>query len=89
MQILCKALVASTDVQVFSGDCYLVGASLHHTGTTDLYVYNENTSTSTAAKRVIALKGTCESIMFPLPGIKCEGIYADNGTGTGHVYYYI
>lgn len=86
-KILYKNIKANT--QISTQPCFLVGAELHHTGTTDLYIYDEADATSSTANRlVVALKGMHETIMFPLPGIKCEGLYVTYLDGTGIVYYY-
>ena len=87
-RILCKVISANT--QVSTQPCFLIGASLEHTGTTDLEIYNEADATSsTTSKQVIALKGSnTVSVILPMPGIKCEGIYANYFAGSGRVYYY-
>lgn len=84
--ILCK--VITTNTQVTTKPCYLIGASLEHTGTTDLEIYDEDNNTGTAARQVIALKGSnTVSLIFPLPGVKCCAIYAKYFAGSGRVYY--
>ncbi len=85
--LLYKTITAST--QITTQAAWLVGAELHHTGTTDLYIYDEDDSSTTVARKVVSLKGTHETIMFPLPGIKCaNGIYAAYLAGTGTIYYH-
>ncbi len=90
MRILAKSVTA--DAQVVAGDCYFVGAELSHTTDTNMILYNENGSSKTAAKMMATLKVTDEvqhdSMSIPIPGVKCEGIYADWTAGIGTVYYY-
>lgn len=90
MRILSQTVTA--DAQVVAGDCYFVGAELSHTTDTNMILYNENTSSKTAGAKLATLNVT-EEVMhdfmaLPLPGVKCEGIYADWTAGTGTVYYY-
>ena len=93
MKILYKTI--TEDTQVYVGDCYLVGAELTRTAATDtvMIVYDENDSDKTAAQKVITLVTSDETQgdnrIFPLPGIKCEGIYVDWTAGVGTVYYYL
>ena len=95
MQILAKTITA--DTQVHSGDCYFVGAEYTTTGASAdkaLIIYNENSASKTAAKKICTLCNSAENdhdrMVLPLPGIKCEGIYVDYDTsGVGTVYYYI
>ena len=90
MRILAKSVTA--DAQVVAGDCYFVGAELSHTTDTNMILYNENSSSKTAAKMMATLKVTDEvqhdSMSIPIPGVKCEGIYAAWTAGIGTVYYY-
>lgn len=91
MKILSK--VVSEDAQVVSGDCYFVGCSIANlTGDGHVILYNENDSSKTATKALGELRVSDEhqsvSMMLPLPGIKCEGIYADWTAGVTVVYYY-
>jgi len=90
MRILAKSVTA--DAQVVAGDCYFVGAELSHTTDTEMILYNENSSSKTAANKLATLKVTEEmqhdSMALPIPGVKCEGIYADWTAGIGTVYYY-
>ena len=86
-RILCK--VITTNTQVSTQPCFLIGASLEHTGTTDLEIYDEADAGGNTARQVIALKGSnTVSVILPMPGIKCEGIYVKYAAGTGIVYYY-
>ena len=91
MKILHKSITA--DVAVYVGECYLVGADLYHTTDTALIIYNEATATKTAGQIVAKIAVTDEmqncNIMFPMPGLKCEGIYVDWTAGLGTVYYYL
>lgn len=93
MKILTKAITA--DAQVVSGECYVVGAELNDLADDAwLELFNEDASTQTAAQLFVLLRVSDEcqsaSIMFPMPGLKCDGVYADiNGTGAvGTLYYY-
>jgi len=90
MRILAKSV--TEDAQVVAGDCYFVGAELSHTTDTNMVLYNENGSSKTAEKMMATLKVTDEvqhdSMSIPIPGVKCEGIYADWTAGIGTVYYY-
>ena len=87
MQILYKTITADTQVHV--GECYFVGATVSHTGSTMMTVYDEDASTATAARKLMQLNGTDVTIMLPLPGVKCTGIYVDWNAGVGTVYYYL
>lgn len=95
MQILSATITA--DAQVHSGECYFVGAEYSTTGCAAdkaMIVYNENSASKTAAKKICTLCNSDEvqsdRMVLPLPGIKCEGIYVDWDTaGVGTVYYYI
>ena len=90
MRILAVSVTA--DAQAVAGDCYFVGAELSHTTDTNMILYNENSSSKTAANKLATLVVTDEmqhdSMSIPIPGVKCEGIYADWTAGTGTVYYY-
>ena len=87
MRIIAKDVGA--DAQVVTGECYLLGAELYHTDDTHLDIY-EGTA-ATAANLKIKLATTLENqhcnLIFPKPGIKCDGIYADWTAGDGTVYY--
>ena len=93
MQIL--AQVIGADAQVISGACYFIGAQYTTTGCAAdkaMIVYNENSASKTAAKKICTLCNSDEvqsdHLMLPLPGIKCEGIYVDWDTaGVGIIYY--
>lgn len=87
------SVVVSADAQAVVGDCYFVGVNLSdQTGDGHVILYNENTSTKTAANALAELRVSDEfqsaSLILPLPGIKCEGIYADWTAGVCVVYYY-
>lgn len=82
------------DGQLVTGECYLVGAELTHTAVdTTLILYDEPTLDKTEAQKVCTLRVSQEQLdafrEFPMPGIKCNGIYADHTVGLGTVYYYV
>ena len=84
-----RAIDISADAQAVIGKCYLLGANIYYAGDTHLDVY-EGTA-ATAANLKIKLATTDEvqsqSIVFPKPGIECDGIYVDWTAGDGTVYY--
>lgn len=91
MTILYKTITA--DAQITTQECYLVGVELSHDAAdTSLIIYDEADSSKTAAKKVVTLRTSVEaqdvSRIFPLPGIKCDGLYADWTAGVGTIYYY-
>jgi hypothetical protein len=91
MKLLSKIITA--DAQTIEGPCYFVGCNLaDQTGDGHVTLYNENTSTKTAAQELCTLRVSDEfqsaSMILPLPGIECTGIYADWTAGTCVVYYY-
>ena len=91
MQIL--HAVVGADAQVVAGECYVVGVSIDDlTGDGLCAFYNENASSKTAAQLFCTLRCTDEtqfaSMMFPMPGLKCDGVYADWTSGAAYVYYY-
>ena len=79
------------DTQVSTQECFLMGVELAHTANTDLITYDQESSSKTAAQKVSTLSVTAykrhSKIMFPYPGIKCRGLYADWTAGVGTVYY--
>ena len=82
------------DGQLLSGECYLVGVELTHTGAdTSLIIYDEPTSDKSAGRKVATLRVSEEQLdavrMFPMPGLKCNGIYADFAAGVGTIWYYV
>ena len=87
--MLYKTITA--DVQISTQECYLMGVELSHTGNTNLIIYDEHDATKTATSKVSTTQVTAYnrqvSIMFPYPGIKCNGLYADWTAGVGTVYY--
>jgi len=90
MQVLYKTITA--DTQVATTECYLVGAELSNGSNTSMIVYDEPDSTATAGKKVSTPQVTSynrqASIVFPMPGVKCDGIYVDWNAGVGTIYYY-
>ena len=88
--ILYKTITANT--QITTKECYLVGVELTHSAATILIIYNEDDSGVTATKKVATLRVSAEfqdtHKMFPLPGIRCIGLYADWTAGLGTVYYH-
>ena len=93
MKILTKSITA--DAQVVAGECYVVGAELNDLiANAYLELFNEDASTQTAAQLFVTLRASAQyqftKIMFPLPGLKCDGVYADiDGTDAkGTLYYY-
>ena len=87
MRIYAKDISADTQVEV--GECYLLGANIYHTTDTSLDVYEGTAATAANLKIKVATtdEQQSNSIMFPKPGIKCNGIYADWTAGDGTVYY--
>ena len=87
--MLYKTITA--DVQISTQGCWLMGVELSHTGNTNLIIYDEPDAIKTAVKKVTTTQTTAynreNSIMFPYPGIKCNGLYADWTAGVGTVYY--
>lgn len=95
MQILTKVIAVDTDAQVISGECYVVGAELNDSsGDDNIKLYNEDSSTKTASQLFVTLRACAEvpfvKIMFPMPGLKCDGVYVKHGDagGVGTLYYY-
>ena len=91
MQIL--HTVIGADAQVVSGECYVVGVEISDlTGDGLCAFYNEATETHTAAQLFCTLRCTDEtqfaSLMFPMPGLKCDGVAADWTSGAATLYYY-
>jgi len=92
MVIQYKAITA--DAQLVSGECYLVAVELTHTGAdTVLIIYDEPNSDKSAGRKVCTLRVSEEQLdafrEFPMPGIKCNGIYTDYTAGQGTIYYYV
>ena len=90
MKILHK--VISADAIVVPGECYVVGAELNNC-TDDGYLKLYNALTTTAAQLFATLRTSTteqfDTIMFPMPGIKCSNVYADiDGTSAGTLFYY-
>jgi hypothetical protein len=88
MKILHK--VMATGIMV-SGECYVVGMELNDlTGDASLAVYNA--AAATAAQLIATLRASDEAqavnVMFPIPGIKCDNVYATLTNGAGTLYYY-
>lgn len=87
--MLYKTITA--DTQVSTQECFLMGVELAHTANTDLIVYDQESGSKTAAQKVSTTSVTAykrhSKIMFPYPGIKCRGLYADWTAGVGTVYY--
>lgn len=87
--MLYKTITA--DTQVSTQECYLMGVELAHTGNTDLKIYDIKDTTPVAANLISTTRVTTYnrqvSIVFPYPGIKCSGLYADWDTGVGTVYF--
>jgi len=77
--MLYKTITA--DTQVSTQECWLMGAELAHTANTSMIVYDQESSSKTAAQKVSTTSVTAykrhSKIMFPYPGIKCRGLYAD------------
>jgi len=85
--------VVGADAQVVAGDCYVVGFSIDDlAGDGACIFYNENSDSKTAAQIIATMRCTDEtqfaSLMFPMPGLKCDGVYADWTSGAAYVYYY-
>ena len=90
MKILHKAITA--DAIVVSGECYVVGVELNN-ATDDGYLMIYNALTTTASQLFVTLRTSVteqfDSVMFPMPGIKCADVYANiDGTSAGTLYYY-
>lgn len=96
MKILSKVIAANTDTQVVSGECHVVGAELNDaSGDAYILLYNEDSATKTASQLFVTLRVSDEKpfakIMFPMPGLKCDGVYVDHdgaSGGVGTLYYY-
>ena len=88
MKILAQNIADNTDLQVYTGKCYFLGA-VAHSDCDHLYIYNVETSGSAAAaNRVAGLEGSTRSVMLPKPGVECSnGIYAEIDHGQATVYY--
>lgn len=94
MRILHKAITA--DAILVSGDCYVIGAELNDAAE-DAYLMIYNDTTTTAAQLLFTLRVSApaetqfDSVMFPLPGIKCENVYAniDGAAALGTLFYYL
>ena len=91
MKLLYKDITAST--QVATQTCYLVGIeTCGGSSNASIDIYDEDDSSNAADRLVASTK--CSSwdrmkiTMFPLPGIKCEGLYVLVNTGWGTIYYY-
>jgi len=85
-----KTITANT--QVCASECYLMGVELSNNSATSLIVYDEASATSSADRKVVTLRVSAEfqdaKRKFPLPGIKCDGIYVAWAAGVGTVWYY-
>jgi hypothetical protein len=86
--ILYSSILSATDKLVSAAPCYLVGAEIS-SGT--MAIYDEADATHSAGSLVTTLKmGSYKSynrIMFANP-IKCSnGIYVDNQSAIGTIYY--
>jgi len=91
MQI--QSVVVSADAQAVTGECYFVGVTISdQTGDGACILYNENDSSKTATKALCEIRASDEmqsnSIILPLPGVKCDGIYADWTAGVTTIFYY-
>lgn len=90
--ILYKTITA--DAQITSQACYLIGVELTNAAATDtsLIIYDEANADKTAVQKVVTLATSDEtqsdSRIFPYPGIKCKGLYADYNAGVGTIYYH-
>lgn len=76
---------------VISGECYVVGVELNHTGTANMPVYNAAAATATQLFATLRVTATNQftSVMFPMPGIKCDSVYATLSAGAATLYYYL
>ena len=76
---------------VISGECYVVGVELNDTTDANLAIYNA--AAATAAQLFATLRVTEEvtfdSIMFPMPGLKCDNVYGTLSAGNATLYYYL
>lgn len=91
MKLIYKDITA--DTQVTTQTCYLMGFEVcggSSNGAID--IYDEDDSGKTADRLVMSTKcsswNRMNTIIFPEPGIKCEGLYVDVNTGWGTIYYY-
>ena len=88
MKIFHKAI--ATGVMV-PEECYVVGAEVNDvTGGANAAIYNAGAATSTqliCTLRVID-QTQFDSIMFPMPGVKCDKVYITLTNGAGTLYYY-
>lgn len=87
-QTLYKSILA--DTQVATQECYLDG--IETSGHSELMVYDEADSSKTAGNLVSDIEASTyymyNNIIFPSPGIKCDGIYVDWQGGVGTIYYH-
>ena len=88
MKILSKVMTA--DAIMVSGECYVVGAELNHTTTANLALYNAASAVGAQLLDTLRVSATNQftSIMFPMPGIKCDNVYSVKSAGAGTLYYY-
>ncbi len=88
MKILHKAI--ATGVVIY-GECHVVGVELNDTTDANLAIYNAGAAT--AAQLFATLRVTEEvtfnSIMFNMPGLKCDNVYATLSAGNATLYYYL
>lgn len=91
MNIQYKTIIE--DTQVCGSECYLMGVELSNAGDTSLIIYDEPSDGITPTQKVVTLRTSDEfqdaKRKFPLPGVKCNGIFAKWAAGVGTVYYYI
>lgn len=88
--ILYSSITASA--QVKTHECYIVGIEISGNGG-KMEVYDEADSSKTASKLLSTIKSSSyyhyNNIIFPYPGVKCNGIYTYLDSGTGTVYYHL
>ena len=85
-----QSKVIATGVVIY-GECYVVGVGLNHTTDANLAIYNAGSAVG--AKLFATLRVDDElqysNVMLPMPGIKCDNVYATLSAGAATLYYYL
>ena len=85
-----QSKVIATGV-VISGECYVVGVGLNHTTDANLAIYNAGAATATQLFATLRVDDELQysNVILPLPGIKCDNVYATLSAGAATLYYYL